>query len=106
LKRIKKIFTLFAIACLLACESANYIPPVTPQMAIARKGQHVDTTALQEGRTLLARRCIECHTLPVIWHYTAEDWPKIVDSMSHRAGLKPAERDKIVAYILAVRFQK
>ena len=103
---MKKIFTLFAIACLLACESVNYIPPVTPQMAIARKGQYVGAAALQEGRVLLVHRCIECHTLPVLWHYTSEDWPKIVDSMSHRASLKPAERDEIVAYILAVRSEK
>ena len=54
---------------------------------------------------LLASRCIECHTLPVVWHYNASEWPEIVDSMSHRAHLKPAERDAIVAYILAVRGQ-
>src|SRR5215469_14069217 len=34
---------------------------------------------------------------------TVEDWPSIVNGMSHRASLKPAECDTIVAYILAVR---
>ena len=48
-------------------------------------------------------RCIECHTLPPLWHYAVEDWPNIINSMAHRASLKPAERDAIVAYILAVR---
>jgi len=72
-------------------------------MAATRKGQHVDLAMLREGRTLLVHRCIECHTLPPLWHYRIEDWPEIVDSMSHRASLKPAERDAVIAYIIAVR---
>jgi hypothetical protein len=92
------------LACVLpGCGLTNYIPPVTSQMASARNGQHVDMAILREGRTLFAHRCIECHTLPVLWHYRTEDWPEIVNSMSHRASLKPAESEAIVAYILAVR---
>jgi hypothetical protein len=101
---MKKLSLFFALGCLLiSCESTNYVPPVTPQMATPRKG-HVDLTMLREGRTLLVHRCIECHTLPVLWHYRTEDWPGIVNSMSHRSSLKPAEREAIIAYILAVRF--
>jgi hypothetical protein len=101
---VKKILILVAvIAGLLACESVNYVPPVTQQMAAAKKGRRVNFATLREGRTLLVRRCIECHTLPPLWHYRVEDWPEIVDSMSHRASLKPAERDAVVAYIIAVR---
>jgi len=48
-------------------------------------------------------RHIECHTLPALWRCNIQDWPNIVKSMSHRASLKPAEREAIVAYILAVR---
>ena len=72
-------------------------------MAAAKKKGRVDVATLREGRTLLVHRCIECHTLPPLWHYRIEDWPEIVDSMSHRASLKPAERDAVVAYIIAVR---
>jgi hypothetical protein len=97
---------LLIAACLLACQSVNYVPPVTPQMATATEGRPVDVATLQKGRTLLVHRCIECHTLPPLWHYKTEDWTGIVDSMAHRASLKPAERDAIVAYILAVRSQK
>jgi hypothetical protein len=87
------------------CETTNYLPPVTPQMATAtaKKGQHADLTKLNEGRTLFVHRCIECHTLPAIWHYATTDWSEIVNSMSHRASLRPAERDAVIAYILAVR---
>lgn len=95
---------LVVLACLLAsCELTNFVPRVTSQMASVKKGQHVDLAMLREGRTLFVHRCIECHTLPVLWRYNTEDWPAIVNSMSHRASLKPAERDAIIAYILAVR---
>jgi hypothetical protein len=101
---MKKVLIFVALACaLVSCKLTNYVPPVTPPMATARKGQHVDLVMLREGRTLFVHRCIECHTLPVLWRYSTEDWPNIVDSMSHRASLKPAEREAIVAYILAVR---
>ena len=102
---MNKLSILIVLGCLLvSCESINYVPPVTSQMATPRKGQHVDLAMLREGRTLFVHRCIECHTLPVLWRYSTEDWPGIVDSMSYRASLKPAEREAIVAYILAVRF--
>jgi len=97
---------LVVIACLVACESVNYVPPATPQMAAATKGRPGDVALLQKGRTLLVHRCIECHTLPPLWHYKTEDWPEIVNSMSHRASLNPADRDAIVAFILAVRSQQ
>ena len=101
---MKKLSILLVLlACMLACESVNYVPLVTPQVAAATKGQRVDVATLHEGRTLLVHRCIECHTLPPLWHYAVEDWPDIINSMAHRASLKPAERDAIVAYIVAVR---
>ena len=86
------------------CEMMDYKPPVVSgRMASAK---HVDPVRLQKGRTLFAHRCIECHTLPVVWYYNKSDWPRLVDSMSARASLKPAERDAIVAYILAARDQR
>jgi mono/diheme cytochrome c family protein len=109
---MKKLF--LAALILVSCETANYAPPVTPQMAAASsRRQDVDPstplrtslTKLERGRTLFVHRCIECHTLPAIWRYSAQDWPEIVNSMSHRASLKPAERDAVIAYVLAVRAQ-
>jgi len=99
-----KASILFVLACVLAsCQLTSYAPPVTSQMATARTGQSVNLAMLHEGRTLFAHRCIECHTLPVVWRYSSKDWPDIVDSMSQRASLKPAEREAIIAYIIAVR---
>jgi hypothetical protein len=95
------------IVCLLTgCESTtNYVPAVTPEMAIGKKEKQVALANLSEGRTLFVHRCIECHTLPPLWHYTTQDWREIVNSMSHRASLSPAERQAIMGYILAVRRQ-
>lgn len=81
---------------LVGCETANYAPIVTPP-------RRMEATKLERGRTLFVRRCIECHTLPAIWKYSREDWPKIVDDMSHRASLNPADREAVIAYILAAR---
>lgn len=104
---MKKVSISVVLACLLvSCESTNYVPPATSQMAIARKGQHVDLAMLRNGRALFVSRCIECHTLPVVYRYSVEDWPELVDKMSGRATLKPMERDAIIAYILAIRSAK
>jgi hypothetical protein len=104
---MKKPSIFVVLVCLLAsCKLINYVPPVTSQMAAATKRQHADLAMLSQGRTLFAHRCIECHTLPPLWHYRTDDWPDIVNNMSHRASLKPAEREAIVAYILAVRSQR
>ena len=97
-----------AVVCLfLGCESARYYtPPVaTSEMARSQHGQNIDLALLKRGRALFAHRCIQCHTAPSIWYYRVEDWPLIVNSMAHRASLKPSERDAIIAYILAVRAQ-
>jgi mono/diheme cytochrome c family protein len=96
---------LIAALLLTGCETSNYAPPVTP--AMARSTSHVKQDVdLKRGRTLFVHRCIECHTLPAIWKYSDEDWPKIVNSMSHRASLSSAEREAVIAYILAVRKQE
>jgi len=102
---MKKLFLLPLI--LVACETANYAPRVTPTMtrSTSRAKQNVDVVKLERGRNLFVRRCIECHTLPSMWKYSRDDWPKIVNDMSHRASLKPAERDAVIAYILAARKQ-
>lgn len=103
---MKKASIFVVLACLFAsCELTNYVPPVSSRM-VARKQQHVDLAMLSQGRTLFAHRCIECHTLPPLWHYRTDDWPDVVNSMSHRAALTPAERDAIIAYIVAVRSQR
>ena len=95
--------TIIALCFLLGCETSNYAPAVNREMVAASHRRDVDLRELQSGRTLFVHRCIECHTLPPIWKYSRGDWPKIVNDMSHRASLKPADREAVIAYILAVR---
>jgi hypothetical protein len=104
---MKCLSIFISIVCLFtSCESTtNYVPVVTPEMAAEQKEKQANLATLKEGRTLFVHRCIECHTLPPLWHYTIQDWSEIVNSMSHRASLSPAEREAIVAYIIAVRRQ-
>jgi len=125
--RLVLTLSLISISQLASCESTNYVPPVTTQMASAdsrrqdidpsthsthaqgrpslppRRASTTSLAKLRQGRTLFVHRCIECHTLPALWHYTPKDWEQIVNDMAHRASLKPAERDAVIAYILAVR---
>ena len=100
---------IMAITCLVdlsSCGTTSFTPPpVTVELVRNGSNLHCDIAMLSEGRALFVHRCIECHTLPAFWRYSTEDWPKIVDSMAHRSNLRPAERDAIVAYILAVRGQ-
>jgi mono/diheme cytochrome c family protein len=105
---MKKLSILLALITLVACETANYAPPVTPAMtrSTSRSKQYVDATKLERGRSLFVHRCIECHTLPPMWKYARQDWPKIVNDMSRRASLKPEDRHAVIAYILAVRAER
>ena len=87
---------LLGCLCFVGCETANYAPIVTPP-------RRMEATKLERGRQLFVHRCIECHTLPAIWKYSHEDWPKIVNNMSHRASLDSVDREAVIAYILAAR---
>jgi mono/diheme cytochrome c family protein len=101
-----RIVAIVCLAGLISCAMKSFVPPpVTAELAPASSGQYPNIAMLREGRALFVHRCIECHTLPPFWHYRTEDWPKIVDSMSRRANLKPSQRDAVVTYILAVRAQ-
>jgi hypothetical protein len=94
---------LLALCLLCGCESPRYYTPPAVTSEMVR--EDVDLAILQRGRKLFAYRCIQCHTAPPIWHYRTEDWPAIVNSMAHRASLKPSEREAVLAYIRAVRAQ-
>ena len=95
---MRSSFVVLWFGLLTSCQWTRYY---TPPPAIAP--QDIDLAVVQKGRRLFAQRCIECHTLPPIWRYDTEEWPRIVNAMAHRAALKPAEREAILAYIRGIR---
>ena len=106
-KHLSIFAAIVCIANLNSCQTISFTPPpgVTPELARTGGLQHVDLATLREGRSLFVSRCIECHTLPIASHFAESDWPGIVHEMGGRATLEPAERDAVLAYILAVHSQ-
>jgi mono/diheme cytochrome c family protein len=84
------------------CQSSVSPAPMTHEVVRAGARAHINEQTLREGRALFVSRCIECHTLPVVSRYDPVAWPWLVDDMAERSSSKPAEREALVAYILAV----
>jgi mono/diheme cytochrome c family protein len=105
----KLVATAIAITCLVdlsSCGTTGFAPPpVTPELARAATAEHTDISTLREGRSLFVSRCIECHALPAVSSHSATEWPRLIDEMAGRANLKPAERNALLAYILAAHTQ-
>jgi mono/diheme cytochrome c family protein len=98
--------TIICLVDLSSCKTTSFAPPpVTVELARAGTGQHGDIATLREGRTLFVSRCIECHTLPSVSSHSTQEWPRLINEMAGRANLKPAEREAVLAYILAARTQ-
>ena len=87
------------------CQSSPSPAPFTAAVIRAGAANHANEDTLLAGRALFVSRCIECHTLPVVSRHSASTWPDVVEWMAKRAELKPAERDAVIAYVLAVRTQ-
>jgi hypothetical protein len=102
--KISILRTVMTAACLIAgCQSGGDIaaPPVTPALTRFGTGSGTTMASLERGRYLFASRCAECHVLPAIRSYPENRWPKIVNWMGDRAGLKPSDREAMTAYIVA-----
>jgi mono/diheme cytochrome c family protein len=74
-------------------------------MAQTSRAKSTTVTQLEHGRVLFASRCIECHVLPPVTAHNETEWPHLVNAMASRASLKPAEKEAVIAYILAARAQ-
>ena len=93
---MKKLLLLAAFA---ACRPAA--PPMASEADAARG--HVDVATLEEGRSLLVRKCGgACHKVPLPSQHTAAEWPVKLDEMSTRAGLAPGQRQLIEQYLVTM----
>ena len=104
---LARLVVLPACAILLAsCEAGlRSAPPVTTAFVQAGRRENADARTLEAGRKVYVNRCITCHALPAIARYDSERIPRIVDWMSHRAHLTPAEKDALVKYLRTLRSQ-
>lgn len=92
-----------AALALAGCMSIESVAPVVhPGMARAA-GTGVGIDTLQQGRNLLANRCVTCHSLEPIAKYPASEWREIVRDMAERSGLSPDEEKKVADYLVAAR---
>ena len=75
-------------------------PPMAT-LADARRA-NVQLAELQDGRTLVVRKCGNCHAPPVPKDKTAGEWPKQLDEMALRANLDTKQRFLIQQYFVVM----
>ncbi len=94
---------LLAAIALAGCESTSSpkAPPVTAAMAKSGGRQQVEMAMLSSGRSAFVSRCAGCHALPDVNEHTRAEWPDLVAEMAKRSGLKPEQREAVLAYLLA-----
>ncbi len=92
------------LAAALAAACAAALRHSTPADVTLVAPQWPGTTVedLERGRRLYVRRCSGCHTLILPSTHAADDWPVLVDAMAEKARLKPAEREDVVRFLVAV----
>ena len=80
---------------------------MSPPKATAADAQraNVQLAELQDGRTLMVRKCGGCHAPPMPQEHTAGEWPSKLDEMSERSKLDAKQRYLIQQYfvVMAVR---
>ena len=81
----------------VACAGAP--PQATPIDALRA---HVALAQLQEGRSLLLRKCSGCHATPSPRAHLATEWPTALGEMSERAHLDLTERGMIEQYLVVM----
>jgi cytochrome c5 len=74
--------------------------PVATAGDAARAG--VELAELQRGRSLVGAKCSGCHRTPLPTDHHTGDWPRMLDEMSARAHLDPAQRDAIERYLITM----
>jgi hypothetical protein len=74
-------------------------PPATPLDA---SRANVALADLENGRSLLMRKCGSCHRPPMPSAQGRDEWPSKVDEMSRRSNLDTQQRQLIQAYLVTM----
>ena len=85
-----------------ACTSALPHPqPRDAELARAR-WQDVSVAQLEHGRKSYVVKCSGCHHLALPHDRSPQQWPAVIETMSARARLTPAEKLAIERYIVTM----
>ena len=63
---------------------------------------NVQLADLQNGRSLLLRKCGGCHRVPLPTEHSPHDWPAKLSEMSARAHVDESQRQLIEAYLVTM----
>ena len=91
---------IIAAALCLAAVACTAAPPQAT--AIDAQRGHVELAQLQEGRSLLVKRCSGCHNTPSPVDHASGEWPRKLGEMSERAHLGLSEREMIEKYLVVM----
>lgn len=92
------------LALLLACVPIHLPEPSLAMVALAREhAPEASFDSLTTGRTLVLKRCANCHRPPKPESVLAEDWAEIFPKMGVKAKLQPEDLALIEAYLVAAQ---
>ncbi|HEY0481052.1 MAG TPA: hypothetical protein VGD37_26235 [Kofleriaceae bacterium] len=74
--------------------------PVATAGDAARAG--VQLAELQQGRSLVAAKCGNCHRPPQPDEHRLNDWPRMLDEMASRSHLDGAQQHLIERYFVTM----
>ena len=77
--------------------------PTAQTLASSGAAQGADETMLAAGRRIFTTSCTECHVARPVAQFSVAQWRHILGVMTPRAGLKPADRAALEAYLVAAR---
>jgi len=92
-RKIYTKLTFVAIAFLISCTSALYVPTESQQTESA------SLTQLQAGRKLYVQKCGNCHTLHLPEKYSKPEWQHFLDEMQQKASINNLEKQQILKYL-------
>lgn len=90
-----------AIAALLAALAGCGVTPPRATAADAQRA-NVQLADLQDGRTLMVRKCGSCHAPPLPSDHTASEWPVKLEEMAERSKLDREQRSLIQQYFVVM----
>lgn len=105
---------ILAMAVMVACKgsksassstaSTGVITPTNDQLtAVKDKYPGVTLEELNEGHKIYTGVCTNCHGAKPIYPIAEEKWPKIINSMSKKAKISDAEKEKLTRYVMSVK---